>query len=86
MTEFTFEKCKTKGAYSAKLKTPNKLDLKLLKGKVNIVSETPVLYLVKEGKYEIIVHAYGELLFKEGTDIEEMKKIAQKLYSILKLN
>lgn len=81
--EFTFEKCKTKGAYSAKLKKHQKLDLKKLKGNFEIISETPILYLIKEKDYEIVVHAYGELLFKEGTNTEEMKAIAAKIYSVL---
>ncbi len=83
MEEFTFEKCKTKGAYSAKLKHNKKLELKNLKGKFEIVSETPVLYLIKADGYNIVVHAYGEILFKEGTNVDEMKELSAKIYSIL---
>jgi len=83
MEEFTFEKCKTKGAYSAKLKNHTKLDLKLLKGKFEIISITPVLYLIKVDNYDIVVHGYGEILFKEGTNVDEMKAIAKRIYSVV---
>ena len=82
MEGFTFEKCKTKGAYSAKLTLREKLDLKKLKGNFDILSETPVLFLIKAKDYEIVVHAYGEILFKNGTNVNEMKAIALRIYSI----
>lgn len=82
MPEFTFEKCKTKGACSAKLKLKEKLDLKKLKGNFEIQAETPVLFLIKEKDYEIVVHAYGEVLFKNGSNIDEMKAIASRIYAL----
>lgn len=81
--EFTFGKCKTKGAYSAKLRQPEKLQLNKLKGKFDIISETPILYMVKVDNYEIIVHAYGEIMFKHGSDENEMKSIASRIFSVL---
>ncbi len=80
MAGFTFGKCKTKGAYSAKLRQPEKLQLQKLKGKFSIMSETPILYMIRVNNYEIIVHAYGEIMFKQGSDEEEMKEIASKIY------
>lgn len=80
--EFTFEKCKTKGAYSAKLKLKEKLDLKKLNGHFEILAETPVLFLIKAGNHEIVVHAYGEVLFKNGDNQEEMKALASQIYTL----
>ncbi|PIN87708.1 hypothetical protein COV12_02390 [Candidatus Woesearchaeota archaeon CG10_big_fil_rev_8_21_14_0_10_32_24] len=80
--EFTLEKCKTKAAYSAKLPKRVKLDLTAISKKFNVILETPILLVIKEQGIEIIVHSYGELMFKECEDIILMKKIAKKVYSI----
>ncbi|HLD79907.1 MAG TPA: hypothetical protein VJA18_05075 [Candidatus Nanoarchaeia archaeon] len=80
MIEFTVEKCKTKTAYSAKLKKQQKLDLQKIKQKFSVVLETPILLVVSVEGVEIIVHGYGELLFKKCDDLDLMEKIAQKIY------
>ncbi|MDP3699086.1 MAG: hypothetical protein Q8R47_05875 [Nanoarchaeota archaeon] len=80
MIEFTVERCKTKAAYSAKLKKPQHLDLQKIKTKFETILETPVLLVVKVEGVEIIVHGYGELLFKNCEDQEMMEKIARKIY------
>lgn len=80
MTEFTLEKCKTKAAYSAKLKKQSQLHLQKIKNKFEVVLETPILLVVKVEGVEVIVHGYGELLFKKCEDVELMKKIAEKIY------
>ena len=82
MIDFTLEKCKTKAAYSAKLKRQRQLDLQALKQKLEIVLETPLLLVVKEEGVEIIVHGYGELLFKRCEDTDLMRKIAEKIYAV----
>ncbi len=81
MIEFTVEKCKTKAAYSAKLKKPRHLDLQKIKKKFIVVLETPILLVIKAEGVEIIVHGYGELLFKNCEDQELMRKIAEKVYA-----
>lgn len=80
MVEFTVEKCKTKAAYSAKLKQPQHLDLQKIKKKFDLILETPILLVVAVDNVEIIVHGYGELLFKSCEDQELMKKIAERIY------
>lgn len=80
MIDFTLEKCKTKTAYSAKLKKQQQLDLLKIKKKFEIVLETPILLVLKVEGIEIIVHSYGELLFKNCQDQELMRKIAEKIY------
>lgn len=82
MTKFTLEKCKTKAAYSAKLPTNTKLDLAAIKKKYEVILETPVLLVVKVEDIEIIVHGYGELLFKECEDVKWMKKVAEEIYEV----
>lgn len=81
MIDFTVEKCKTKAAHSAKLKLQRKLDLTKIRSKFETVLETPILLVVKVDQVEVIVHGYGELLFKNCDDQELMRKIAEKIYA-----
>lgn len=80
MINFTLEKCKTRTAYSAKLKKQQRLDLQKIREKFETVLETPILLVVKTEGVEIIVHGYGELLFKKCEDVDLMRKIAEKIY------
>jgi len=81
MIDFTLEKCKTKASYSAKLKKQSQLQLQKIKKKFTVVLETPILLVVAVDGVEVIVHGYGELLFKKCDDLNLMKKIAEKIYS-----
>lgn len=78
--EFKLSKCKTKAAYSAKLLKPTKLNLAAMKKKYEIVLETPIVVIIKVQDVEVIVHGYGELLFKKCEDIKLMEKIAKDVY------
>ncbi len=80
--EFSLGKCKTKAAFSAKLRKPGKLDLDKLKRQFEVVLETPILLVLKVEGLEVIVHGYGELLFKNCSDMSAMEKIAEKIYKI----
>ncbi len=82
MIDFTIEKCKTKAAYSAKLKKQQKLDLSRIKKEFEVALETPILLVVKVEGLEVIVHSYGELLFKKCEDVELMRRIAEKIYEV----
>lgn len=81
---FTFGKCKTRAGYSAKLQKPGKLDLKKIKETFETILETPILLVIKEQGLEIVVHGYGELLFKNGTSeqVELMERVAGKVYGV----
>ena len=82
MINFTFGKCKTRAGYSAKLMKQGKLDLKKIKDHFDTILETPILLVIKVEGLEIVVHGYGELLFKNGTaeQVELMEKIVKKVY------
>ena len=80
--KFSLAKCKTKAAYSAKLKQKGKLDLDKIQNKFKVVMETPILIVVKTKAGEVIVHSHGELLFKKCEDIELMKKISKNIYKV----
>ncbi len=80
--KFTLGKCKTKATYSAKLKQNGKINLDRIKKEFEVVLETPVLLVIKVEDIEIIVHGYGELLFKNCEDFEKMERIAEKIYGV----
>lgn len=80
--QFILAKCKTKATFSAKLKKSQKLNLKKVAQKFEVVLETPILVVIKEQGIEIIVHGHGELLFKKCNDTELMEKIAEKIYGV----
>jgi len=79
---FTLAKCKTRAAFSAKLRQGGKLNLEKLKAKYEIILETPLLLVLKAENLELIVHGHGEILFKNGENLAQMEKIAQEIYSI----
>ena len=79
---FSLGKCKTRAGYSAKLKNPQKLNLKKIKDHFETMLETPILIVIKTHQGEVIVHSYGELLFKEGKNMDEMEKIAGEIYEV----
>ncbi|MBT5022420.1 HesA/MoeB/ThiF family protein [Candidatus Woesearchaeota archaeon] len=78
-SKFTIQKCKTKAGWSAKPKQNLKLNLDAIKQKYETIMDTPIL-LVIDCEGEIIVHNYGEILFKELKDEEKMKKIVAEIY------
>lgn len=80
MIKFNVEKCKTKAAYSAKLQQKGKLDLAKIKAHFDVILETPILLVIKVNGIEIIVHNYGELLFKKGDDVAWMRLVAARIY------
>lgn len=79
--DFSLGKCKTKATYSAKLRQKGKLDLQKIKNNFEVVLETPILLVIKAYDVEVIVHNYGELLFKNCEDFPLMEKIAEKIYA-----
>ncbi|MBT4935544.1 hypothetical protein HOL21_02925 [Candidatus Woesearchaeota archaeon] len=81
-TDFVLAKCKTKAAYSAKLKSPKKLNLQKIKEKFTVILETPILLVIKEQGIEIVVHGHGELLFKKCNDTALMESIVKKVYGV----
>ncbi len=80
--QFSFGKCKTRAGYSARLPSSQKLDLSRIKKAFAVILETPILLVIQEQGLEIVVHGYGEILFKNGTpgQVELMEKIAESVY------
>nr|MBI4156568.1 HesA/MoeB/ThiF family protein [Candidatus Woesearchaeota archaeon] len=76
--KFDIKLCKTKGAYSVKLNKKIDIDFKKLKG-YKIIIETPILLVLKVGNEEIVVHKYGEIIFKKLKDEKKIIKIANEI-------
>jgi len=80
--QFTLSKCTTRAGYSTK---PNKnvhLNLKNIKEHFNTIVETPIVLVIIDNGNEIIVHEFGEILFKTMTDEKKMHAISQKIYEV----
>lgn len=80
---FEIKLCKSKGAYSAKPTKTTSLDLNKIRKEFKVVDFTPAVMVI-DFDGEIIIHQHGELLFKGKAekDIEEMKRIANKVYEV----
>lgn len=79
---YIIKKCKTKATYSVKFN--RKIDLKKIKRNYKIVLKTPILLVAEIDGEEVIVHAYGEILFKRCRDYAKVEKIAEEIYDLIK--
>lgn len=82
--KFNIKLCKSKGAYSVRLNKRASIDFNLLRD-FEVVIETPVLMVLKVDGEEIVVHKYGEIIFKSLRDEERIIKIANKVFGYQKL-
>jgi adenylyltransferase/sulfurtransferase len=79
--DFTVQKCKTRKGWSAKPAKNIKLNLADIRKKYKVVMDTPIL-LVIDHEGEIIVHDYGELLFKDMKDEAKIRKVSEEIYKV----
>ena len=80
--DFTLKLCKTKAAYSVKPFRNVRLNLNQIKSAYEPIIETPLLLIIKIRGYEVIVHNYGELIFKDLKNELIIKQISKEIYSI----
>lgn len=80
--KFSLGKCKSKAAYSTKLRQKGKLDLAKIKAKYDAILETPILLVIKIDGIEVVVHSHGELMFKNCSDVGWMEKKAEEVYKV----
>lgn len=79
-SQFKVELCKTHAAMKTTLSKNGKLNLENIKKKFDTVLDTPILLVVKADGEEIIVHSYGELMFKTLKDEKRIEILAKKIY------
>jgi len=79
--DYNIEYCKSKGFMSSKPLKSMKLNMKKLKENFDIVSDKGNLATFTVDGEEVIVHDYGELLFK-NTNKDVITKLAEKIYGV----
>lgn len=79
---FKVELCKTHAAMKTTLSKNGKLNLENIKKTFDTVLDTPILLVVKADGEEIIVHSYGELMFKTLKDEKRIEVLAKKIYEV----
>lgn len=80
---FTITSCKTKQSCKAKLNKPQKLNLNNLKTKFKVASDAGIALVLNVDSMEVIVHNYGELIFKTGNKKvteKDIEHIARKIF------
>ncbi len=88
LDQLVIEKCKTRAAISCKfpeeLRHKIQLDLGILKKKFPVKSDAGIALVIGLEGLEVIVHRYGELVFKttDTNQIPLIRKIADKIYKV----
>ncbi|HII71599.1 TPA: hypothetical protein HA265_02480 [Candidatus Woesearchaeota archaeon] len=77
---FTINRCKTKKGYSVKWN--KRLDLSKVGKKYEVEMDTPILLVIKTENGKVLVHEYGELIFRECEDEEKIRETAKEIYKI----
>ncbi|MBW3014921.1 hypothetical protein KY330_00705 [Candidatus Woesearchaeota archaeon] len=78
--EYDIVPCKSKAAVSVKPLNQVKLDFNKLRKQFEILLDNPIALVLKVGDDEVIVHNYGEMLFKTLKDEGLIRKIADKIF------
>ena len=82
---FTLTKCKTDLSCKAKLNKRQKLDFNNLKKSFKVVTDAGIALVIKADGIEVVVHGYGELVFKLGkknVSEKRLEQIAKKIYGV----
>ncbi|MBW2964372.1 HesA/MoeB/ThiF family protein [Candidatus Woesearchaeota archaeon] len=77
--DLTVKECKTKKGWTVRPKRNVKLNLGEIKKRFRVVMDANVL-LVLDHEGEIVVHGYGELLFKDLKDEKRIREIAEDIF------
>ncbi|HLC80958.1 MAG TPA: HesA/MoeB/ThiF family protein [Candidatus Nanoarchaeia archaeon] len=77
-SSYTIKKCKTRAAFSVRFN--KKIDLSKIKKRYKVLLETPLLLVVEKDGAEMIVHQYGEVIFKKARDYSQIEKLAEEIY------
>lgn len=78
--DFEINECETKAMYRVKLKKRAHLNMKNLNG-FEIVMDGGMIVIIKVEGEEIIVHDFGELIFKTLKNTDKIREISEVVYS-----
>ncbi len=79
-SSYVIKKCKTRAAFSVRFN--KKIDLLKIKKKYKVLLETPLLLVVEKEGAEMIIHQYGEVIFKKAKDYIQIEKLAEEIYAL----
>ena len=82
---FTLTKCKTDLSCKAKLNKRQKLDFNNIKKSFKVVTDAGIALVIKAEGIEVVVHGYGELVFKLGkkrVSEKKLKDLAKKIFDV----
>ncbi len=77
---YTIEYCDSKATMSAKPKEDMNLNLEKIKETFNVKADAGIVTVIELDDEEVVVHDYGELLFKTEDDEDKLREIADKIY------
>lgn len=83
--DFIISECKTKSSFLAKPRKKIRLDIRKITKEFKTLQDAGIIAVIDVDGEEIIVHDYGELVFKTKTNVKEIRDIAQKIYGIGKI-
>jgi len=79
---YKIEFCKSKAAMSAKPQKNLKLNMKKVVENFDVVADANIVAVINIEGEEIVVHDYGELLFKKEKNEDRLKELAEKVYEV----
>ena len=79
---FKISECKTKSSFITKPNKRMNLNIKNIVKEFETIQDAGIIAVITVDKEEIIVHDYGELLFKTWTDTNKIRNVARKIYEL----
>ena len=79
---FEIKLCRRKGALEALPKGRQELDLERLKEQFEVLLDAGIVVVLRVNGFEVVVHSYGKIMFKDMKDEEKARKIAEEIYEI----
>lgn len=82
---FSLNPCDTDKSCKAKLNKRQSLNMSNIKENFNVVSDAGIALVLEIDNIEVIVHGYGDIVFKLGqknVSKSKLKELAKKIYNV----
>ena len=73
------KKCKAKGAYETIPEKPMRIDLSKFKNKFEVISELPILIIIKYKEYEVVCYKSGKIILKNCDSEDKAREIIEEV-------
>ncbi|MEA3430475.1 MAG: hypothetical protein U9R08_04335 [Nanoarchaeota archaeon] len=80
--DYKIKPCKTKAAFSVKPDQKLRLDFNKIKERFEVILDNPIALVIKIKGVEIVVHDYGEMLFKTLKNVQQITEIVDEIYEV----